>query len=322
LASGLTVILMVTTLSGQVDRDRPLQGPAPAAARPKPTPTTLPRTPFQLTQAEQERVDQILKHWERSSDRVKTYRCKFRRWEYDPVFGPPKYAKTLAEGIIKYAKPDKGLFRVDRVGHHTPGREEGALPTYPLKKVEFDEYWICTGKSLFEFKAKKKLLVEYTLPPDQQGKEIVSGPLPFLFGAKADRLKARYWFRELPPPNGAPQYWLEAVPKTRADAADFRKVQIILSQKPFLPIAVQLYLPSIQKQPGQPRMVYQFEDAKVNDPIDQARGFMNSFIRPTPPRGWKKLVENYGQPAADRVSGPDSRREPVHAQHPRAPISR
>ena len=69
-----------------------------------------------------------------------------------------------------------------------------------------------------------------------RGRAIVDGPLPFLFGANAERIKQRYWIRPLPVPKDVEkEYWLEAFPKTRQDAANYQKVHVIISQDDFLP---------------------------------------------------------------------------------------
>ena len=52
------------------------------------------------------------------------------------------------------------------------------------------EHWVCDGKSVFEYRHDQKQLVERPIPPQLQGKAIVDGPLPFLFGAEAAKLKA------------------------------------------------------------------------------------------------------------------------------------
>ena len=70
-----------------------------------------------------------------------------------------------------------------------------------------------------------------------QGKAIVDGPLPFLFGAKADKIKARYWLRVITPSDAKGEYWLEAWPKSRYDSANFQRVEIILDEKDYLPKA-------------------------------------------------------------------------------------
>ena len=54
---------------------------------------------------------------------------------------------------------------------------------------------MCDGKSVFEYRHQDKHLVERPIPKELQGQSIVDGPLPFLFGAEAAKLKARYWLR-------------------------------------------------------------------------------------------------------------------------------
>ena len=55
------------------------------------------------------------------------------------------------------------------------------------------------GQSIFEYKFNDKKLVERPLPPEMRGERIADGPLPFLFGPKADEMKARYWIRVITP---------------------------------------------------------------------------------------------------------------------------
>jgi TIGR03009 family protein len=258
--------------------------------------------PFVLNAHEQQRVDQILNFWESRSAKVKTYQCRFTRWEYDFVFGPkdPNHAKTRSYGVIKYAAPDKGMFLVETIGHFAPPERPGGQPTYPEKRVEHAEHWVCDGVSIFEFNAEKKQLIESRLPPELQGKAITDGPLPFLFGAKASQLKERYWIREMqPPPGSVNEYWLEAMPKTRRDTTNFQRVEVILDQKMFLPTGLQLFPPTYDPVHNPSRTSYQFEDRKVNNLVDQVQGFMNSFVRPRVPDGWTKHVEVFQQPAAE-----------------------
>ena len=67
------------------------------------------------------------------------------------------------------------------------------------------------------------MLTESPLPKELQGKDIVDGPLPFLFGAKAEKLKQRYYLRIITPPDVQGQVWLEAWPRFLADARNFQR---------------------------------------------------------------------------------------------------
>ena len=141
---------------------------------------------------------------------------------------------------MKYKKPDKGLFRID-----------GQRP----------EQWVCDGMSIYQYDYQKKQLIEHKLPPEKQGQAIEDGPLPFLFGASAEKLKRRYWIRAVPPPPGVKdQIWLEAYPRYQQDAADFQRADVILGTKDVLPLGIQLHLPN-----GKSRTSYSFQGMDVND---------------------------------------------------------
>ncbi|MHB1034273.1 MAG: TIGR03009 domain-containing protein [Pirellulales bacterium] len=235
----------------------------PAARRVAPAP----QEPFQLTPQQQAALDLVLRAWEQRSAKVDTFKCSFTRWEYDPVFGPtdPNAPKNVSQGNLKYKTPDKGMFRV-----------AGTTP----------EQWVCDGKSIFEFNYTKRELIERKLPPDMQGKAIVDSPLPFLFGAQADRLKQRYFMRILPASQKG-QILLEAYPRFRQDAANFRKTELLLTEKDMLPFALQIFLPN-----GKSRTVYQFENVSINNILD-----IFDFSSPRTPLGWKKIVEDPQQVA-------------------------
>lgn len=249
--------------------------------------------PFQLTPQEQARVDQVLQLWEKESQKIKTFRCPFERLEYDPVFlaGGEKTPVTKSRGQLKYAKPDKGLFRIDTIT-----RYNAKMGTWE-KSDEAGEYWVCDGKAVYEFNALKKQLIVRELPPELQGKAIADGPLPFLFSADARKLKQRYFIRITNVTDS--EIWLQAFPRFQRDAANYRQVELILNREQFLPSALQVHAPN-----GKNRTVYLFQiaQAKVNDPLER---FIGVFQQPRTPYGWKKVVEPAPRP------GPTARA--VHA---------
>lgn len=280
------------------------QNPATATAHQRPFPPLKPD--------EQQHLDQLLAYWQQRSAKVKTYSCKFVRWEYDMTFGPrnPNIARTQAEGIIRYSSPDKGEFNVLRLGVYQQPTNQNQRP-YDMKAVEHEEHWICDGSSVFELNPKKKQLIERKLPPEMRGRQIADGPLPFMFGATREKLQARYWMREQVPPKERPnEYWVWAYPRTRADAADFQKIRVILDQETFLPNALEVFPPNYDQKLNPSRTVYLFKDRKINDPLHRGQEFLGRFISPKPPRGWKVVVENYdhlsdAQVADRRVREPD-----------------
>jgi TIGR03009 family protein len=173
------------------------------------------------------------------------------------------------------------------------------------REGEFGEYWVCDGKSIMEFDGRNKQVRKASIPPQMQGAAIANGPLPFLFGAEAAKLKQRYWFKPLPPPKDAAgkfiegEYWLAAKPKFRDDAANYELVEIIIDQKEFLPKAMQIYLPG-----GKERKVFEFTDRSKNPRLAL---LMPHFAAPSVPRGWKVVSDDVATPAPTRALAPTTR---------------
>jgi TIGR03009 family protein len=253
-----------------------------------------------LPASHQQFLDAILSKWEMQSDQVKRYRCTFKRWEYDPVFGPRDTFKTYSEGVIKYAAPDKGMFKVEKTLTYAPPAQPGEKARF-VQREGTDEHWICDGQSVFEHDQTKKHLIQRELPPHMRGRAIAEGPLPFLFGAKAETIKRRYWIRPLPVPKDIQgEYWLEAFPKTRQDAANYQKVHVIIDQTDFLPKGLVIFDRNFDPRKNPTRTTLTFEQREVNWSIalQQLNIFKGQFFEPSIPFGWKKVVEKYQAPQA------------------------
>jgi len=266
-------------------------GPAPIARQPQP--------PFPpLSAKHQQYLDKVLQFWEYKSKQIKHYECRFRRWEYDPVWGPRQDHKTYSTGVIKYAEPDKGLFEVSKVYHYNAPTEQGGKPQYNSVPGEVGEKWICDGTTVFQFDADHKQLIETTLPPEMQGKAIVNGPLPFMFGADAQKIKARYWVRIVTPKGAKNEYWIEAFPKFREDAANFQRIEVIIDGTDYLPKAIQVYPPSYNEQTNPSRTVYMFDNRVVNslmNKLSELNLWSKAFFRPNTPSGWERITRNYNE---------------------------
>lgn len=270
----------------------PAQPPAEGTT---PTPPAQPATlgpPFQLSDVEQQFVDQILQMWENKSNEVKTFDCKFNRWEYDPVFGPANDPSIKSKGQLSYSKPDKGSFKIEEIERYVQ-KDPKQPGTYEVQKHEVGEHWVCDGKAIFEYKHDKKQLVVQALPEEMRGQSIVDGPLPFLFGAEAEKLKTRYWIRSRQ--SDAATIWLEAYPRTQADAANYHHVDVMLDRKTMMPSAIQMHMPN-----GRNRAVYMFEQPSVNGTLDALLGSL--FSSPRTPLGWTRVVEEL--PSAPQATQP------------------
>lgn len=300
----------------------------PRPGTPRPAPRVLSgQAPqgFQLNPAQQKRIDGILALWERQSSRVKTFRCEFQRVEYDPIFGPndPRIPKTISRGQIRYVAPDRGLYEIggSAIRHFAGLNQEGKPEYRDGKSEDFGEKWISDGLSIFEYRPAEKVLMQMKLPPDMQGKAISDGPLPFLFGASADKLKARYWFREYQPQRAKEDpIQLEAIPRTRQDAQDFSLVRVQLDTRKFLPDALELHLPH-QGKGAAPRTLYKFEKLRVNDLRDNLQNLASAFVNPKTPDGWKKVVDDFNSPTPP-VADPTQQAQPTPPAAPQATPAR
>lgn len=238
--------------------------------------------PFQLNDTDQAYVDQILQMWENTSKEIKTFDSPFERWEYDPVFGPTGVPAIKSRGQLSYSKPDKGSFKINDVERYVQ-KDPKQPGTYEPQKQEVGEHWVCDGKAIYQYNHEKKQLVVSPLPEHMRGQSIVDGPLPFLFGAEAAKLKARYWIRCKE--STEKQIWLEAYPRTQEDAANYHHVDVMLNRKTMMPAAIQVHLPN-----GRSSSVYMFnEKPSVNGALDALFGSL--FSSPRTPLGWTRVVE-------------------------------
>jgi TIGR03009 family protein len=257
--------------------------PAPPAA---PLQQNLAVAPFVLTEAQTKLLEQVLLKWEQQSAKVNTYVCAFTRFEVDPTWGPKDNYYTLAQssGTIKYKAPDRGEYAVEVATRWN--KEKGAYVTDDTAL----ERWMCDGQAIYEWDRKNKLLKVRPLPEELKGKAIADGPLPFVFGAKAEQLKRRYWMRDVTPTEDlGKKIWLDARPKFQQDAANFQRATVILNEKTFLPEALQLFPPGIAVQEGkaQANTAFRFDNPSVNNPLSILKG---DFLPPITPPFWKKVV--------------------------------
>jgi TIGR03009 family protein len=264
----------------RVPQQRPAAPNAPQA----------PREPFQLTAQELQRMDLILAAWERESDKVKLFKCAFTRWDYDFTWGPKQNDFLMSErhGTIAYRAPDNGTFKETEMKTYDAAKDKY------VESKEALEHWVCDGNAIYQFQPKITTLEVTELPPAMRGKAITEGPLPFLFGAKAATLKQRYWIRETTPQEQkGKQVWLEAWPKFREQAANFKRVEVILGASDLMPVGMQVYTPA-----GKDRTAYLFENRKVNDRVGDL--IKLDFLPPMTPLGWKRVVNPYTPPTAEK----------------------
>jgi TIGR03009 family protein len=263
--------------------------PADAPVAPSASPVVPPGPPFQLTDVEQQFVVQVLQMWEAESTKINTFSSKFHRWEYDAVFGPGLDQPLIkSTGTLSFSKPDKGSMKIEKISRWTKKNPQDQTPKpegdWQPQPDEIGEHWVCDGKAIYEFNHRDKQLVVRNIPAEMQGKDIVDGPLPFLFGAEAKKLMERYWIRSQA--GNAEEIFLEAYPRLQVDAANYDRVDVQLDRKTMQPRAIQVHLPG-----GQQRHVYMFPagDTKVNASMLGGAWFKEIFSAPRKPLGWTKV---------------------------------
>ena len=276
-----------------------------------------PVPPFEpLNQQWQAFLDQVLTKWEAESSKVEKFQCEFKRFQYDPTIVSPDHY-TVAQGELKYLKPDKGLLKVNTLGFHAGKDEKGQAKYATNPKRQFGEYWICDGQNVYDMNRNDKVCTIFQLPPAMRGAGIQASPLPFVFGVKKQELEARYWIKPLPQPKDRPnEIWLEVYPRRADDAANYVKLQVVLDLKDWMPMGLIVFGTQWSPQ-SQHRELYQFDKRVVNATNILPQIFQKEFIPAKPPADWKVIEEKYQEPQAEKPS--DQPRVAIPPQ-PGAPV--
>jgi TIGR03009 family protein len=255
----------------------------PADSRNQPPRTA--RAPFLLTPAQEAELNQFLTRWEKYGDQMERFECEFNCFHFRNAILPavkndkpadPNAPTYTTFGKIKFASPDKGLYEVS--GEWIDDKRVGGRKRMKL---------VCNGDSVFEYKFGDQEVVEFPLSEEQKGSSIQNGPIPFVFGAKAEDLKRRYFLRLITPPQQrGRQIWLEVWPRWREDADEFRNVQMILDAETLKPIGMQKFDTN-----GKTRSVYQFSNVEIN-PRNLKEFLLGDPFTAKVPFGWKKRTDN------------------------------
>ncbi len=314
LAVGFAAAPAVAQQTSQSPIRRPPAGQQRAGQQPIPQQATqqvalaqpAAQQPFPaLTAAQQQELKQFLLAWEKQSKGTRTLDCKFKRWHYDNKGAQANIHASKAEGVIRYAAPDKGLFRVDDLVFFQG--MEADQPVFKAVPGQFGEHWVCNGKQLIEMDRSKEQCEIQELPPEMQGQQIFNSPLPFVFNLDAQQILERYWVR-LVNINDPAVVLVEAWPKRQEDRAQYKLVQIGLDAKTFLPQALIMFAPNFDPKTAPNRDHYEFSDLKRNAIGAGFQQFMKNFIPEKPPANWKIVRNKFNpvvEPPAQQAAGPD-----------------
>jgi TIGR03009 family protein len=301
--------------------NQPSGGTLPNGAPAQPQPLYA-APPFVLSPQEEAELDGLLKAWEKQSQGVKYFYCEFNRLEYNPAFagGNPNQLTTESQGVIKFAAPDKGLFRVTAISNYVL---DPKTRKYAKQEAAPTEWWTCDGKSMFQVDADKKEVLETPLPPQMQGIAIADGPLPFVFGAKAEALKQRYFIKNITntvaQKDAATSIWLEVRPKLQKDAANFSMVELIFSKQDMQLTAMQIFNPGANAQ-NLSRTVITFVGQKINDPWAPLKQMLSDFSRPNPyPFNYTHKLQTPAPQGPTNGNGPGNAQVPAQAARTQPP---
>lgn len=271
-----------------------------------------------ISPQEQQYVDQLLDYWEKSTKNLERLSCDFKLFEYN---SNAPFVQQLAQqtgqdvrqikykasqGVVRYMKPDKGMYKVDVAIALTGKLDKGGQPEMlPSEQLDQD-YWICDGETIHKYDRVEKKVTHYVIPAELRGQNIMETPLPFLFGIEKVKVRERFWVRALQPPpqtNGQPNndlFLIEAYPKFQQDALNYSKVHIFLDRKEFLPLALIKYGTDHVDEPGtaltDSREHFEFEnrvrDANLLQKFNEIV-FRQQFIPLQLPAGWKEETQEY-----------------------------
>jgi len=271
------LLLVVPVLVTAQQRVIPPRQPArPAADRAKArTPTArksrLPRSRLQAPELRVQKLDpklrSTLEKWERATAGIKTLQGEIYRYHREFVFNTEKRAR----GVFYFEAPDKG--RLDilsvKIPKGTVSRVKLAARKDPRTKQtvagrsvvlavasDKDQKWVCDGTQILEMNDVDRTVASHPIPEQYRGRNIMDGPLPFLFGMPVEKAVRRYQMDLL----GASEkeVWLRAWPKWRQDAANYREATVILDATTYLPSHVRL------TAPDNSQTIYSFARLKVN----------------------------------------------------------
>lgn len=198
-------------------------------------------------------LEAILDNWEEKTSQITKLKGNFVKTSYDNVFSVQK----IARGEFMYEAPDKGYYTFEgykpanaRVKRNAEGVPFEVSP-------DNDEKWYCTGTEIYQLNVPKREYERLEIPEENRGKNIIDGPLPFLFGLKKQQAVRRYQL-ELVSANER-QIRLKVKPKLQHDLQSYSEAEIILDAQTYLPFAVKLLDP-----PGTKETVHLFSDVTTS----------------------------------------------------------
>jgi TIGR03009 family protein len=204
-------------------------------------PQPVPPNPAQM-------LDFVLNSWEKSMTKLEHFSATCRRMTTDKTFG----GQEVYEGSAKFVKS----------GANLPSR----AVLYMEKKGDPTKYekFLYTGTFLYEYVPATKVLRIHDVPQPKPGQPAIEdNVLALLFGMKAAQAKDRYDMKWIPDAqnNNKFYHYLQILPKSPQDKADFTEARLVLTSNAFLPRQVWYH------QPNGNEITWDFEKVDVTTQI-------------------------------------------------------
>ncbi len=288
---------------------QPARQPASTPASTPATAKRLPRSRLQNPDLHVQKLEPKLRaalvKWELATSKIKTLKGEIYRYHREFVFNTEKRGR----GVFFYEAPDKG--RLDIYSVEVPKgtgssvkqpsrRDPSTGRVTPARTISLavsgdnPEKWICDGTQVLEVNDLDRTVTSHRIPADYQGRRIMDGPLPFLFGMPPDKAIRRYQMTLLG--ESKDEIWIRAIPRWKQDAVNYREATVILDTATYLPKHVRL------TAPDNTQTIYSFFRMQVNSKLEAlTRFFGNSPFRPDLKR--YRVVATQSEPIVPSVIG-------------------
>ena len=219
-------------------------------------------------------LDAVLVGWEKAMSTVEKLEAGCTRTTIDKTLQKQETFK----GTAKFLKSANGSLASLELKHES--------------RPEIFEKLVCSRTFVYQFVPQLKVIKVYDLPPKQnnaqnngQNNQVADDNLlSFLFGMKAAQAKERYHLVL----KASDQYYhyVDILPKTQADAVDFKRARLVLIKSNSLPR--QLWF----EEPNGNEITWDFPTLNTQAQLDT-----RDFDQPALPQGWQWVrVPNGAQP--------------------------
>jgi TIGR03009 family protein len=225
--------------------------------------TAQAQPPQPPTAPTEKKLDEYLQRWELEMQKIQSLEATLERTQKDKAF----QTESKFVGFARYMKDGTG----------PTARNLAMLEMKEAGKQDIYEKYICTGTFLYQFSPTTKEIRALRLPTPKPGQVGDDNFLTFLFGMKAEQAKKRYDLKV----TREDQYYiyLDVVPRTPQDTADFKRAQLVLNKETFLPR--QLWF----EQPNGNTIVWSIPRLDTKAKINE-----REFDAPALPPGWKMVT--------------------------------